>query len=163
MTSEILASLEGLFQVAQTHADRLSTAMERFRSHMPLSSRDIEAFTSDDLAMMDMFITRFSKLQDLMGAKIFKAVLEYAGESADSMTLIDRLNTLEKFRVIDDARVWKDMRDMRNHLAHEYPNAPEKIADYLNQAFGMVPGLIEILTKLEAFVETLRIKNTKIL
>jgi len=126
---------------------------------MPLSSGDVEAFTFNDMLFLEMFVNRFSKLQDLMGAKIFKAVIDYAGESTDTMTFIDRLNTLEKLRLIDNKDVWKDIREMRNHLAHEYPDAPETVANYLNQAFSMTSVLIETLTRIKAFVDTLRIKN----
>lgn len=139
--------------------DRLSISMQRLQPKMPLSSRDVEIFTLDDILFWEMFVTRFSKLQDLMGGKLFKAVIDYAGESRDSMTLIDRRHTVEKLGLIDNATEWKDLRDMRNHLAHEYPDAPEIVADYLNKAFPMASVLIATLNKLEAFVDTLRIKN----
>lgn len=160
MTDNMVVFLDSLFKVAKIHADRLSTSMQRLQPKIPLSSHDVEAFTFDDMLLWEMFGNRFSKLQDLMGAKIFKAVIDYAGEPTDPMTLIDRLHTLEKLGVIDNAAVWKDLREMRNHLAHEYPDAPEIVANYLNQAFRMVSTLIETLIKLEEFVDTLRIKNT---
>lgn len=47
---------------------------------------------------------------------------------------------------------------MCNHLAHEYPDAPEVVADYLNHAFGMASTLMETLTRVEAFVDALRVK-----
>jgi hypothetical protein len=155
-----LIALDSLFKVAKIHADRLSTSMQHLRPKMPLSPHDVEAFSFDDRLLWEMFVNRFSKLQDVMGAKIFGAVIDYAGESTDSMTLIDRLHTLEKLGLIDNATAWKDLRRMRNHLSHEYPDAPELVADYLNEAFSMTSVLLETLDKLEAFVEALRIKNT---
>lgn len=159
MTDNMIIFLDSLFKVAKIHADRLSTSMQRLQPKMPLSPRDVEAFTFDDMLLWEMFVNRFSKLQDLIGAKIFKAVIDYAGESTESMTLIDRLNTLEKIGVIDNTAAWKDLREMRNHLAHEYPDAPETVAAYLNQAFSMTSVLIETLIRIEAFVDALRIKN----
>lgn len=160
MTDNMIILLESLFKVAKIHADRLSTSRQHLQPKVPLSSRDVKAFTFEDMLLWEMFVNRFSKLQDLMGAKIFKAVIDYAGESTDSMTLIDRLHALEKLGLIDNVAVWKDMREMRNHLAHEYPDAPETVANYLNKAFSMASVLIETLNKLEEFVGTLRIKNT---
>ncbi|MCE3231208.1 MAG: hypothetical protein K0R52_1136 [Alphaproteobacteria bacterium] len=159
MTDNITLFLDSLFKVAKIHADRLSTSVQHLQPKMPLSFQDVEAFTFDEMLLWEMFVNRFSKLQDLMGAKIFKAVIDYAGESTDSTTLIDRINILEKLGIIDDSAVWKDLREMRNHLAHEYPDAPETVANYLNQAFSMTCVLMETLNRLEAFVETLRIKN----
>ncbi|MBP9692193.1 MAG: hypothetical protein KBD90_02550 [Alphaproteobacteria bacterium] len=154
--------LDSLFKIAKIHADRLSTSMQHLQPKIPLSAHDVKSFSLDDMLFWEMFVNRFSKLQDVMGAKIFQAVIDYAGESRDSMTLIDRLHTLEKLGLIDNATAWKDLRDMRNHLAHEYPDAPEIVANYLNKAFHMAFVLIETLNKLEAFVDTLRIKNTMI-
>lgn len=159
MTDNMIIFLDSLFNVARIHADRLSTSIRRLRPKIPLSPYDVEAFTFDDMLLWEMFVNRFSKLQDLMGAKIFKAVIDYAGESTEPMTLIDRLNTLEKLGIIDNTEIWKDLREMRNHLAHEYPDAPEIVATYLNQAFSMASALIETLTTIEAFVDTLRVKN----
>ena len=159
MTDNMIILLNSLFKVAKIHADRLSTSRQHLQTKMPLSSHDVEAFTFDDMLLWEMFVNRFSKLQDLMGAKIFKAVIDYAGESTDLMTLIDRLHTLEKLGLIDNAVAWKDLREMRNHLAHEYPDAPETVANYLNKAFDMASVLIETLNKLEEFIGTLRIKN----
>jgi len=127
MTDSSIIFLESLFKIANTHADRLSTSINRLHSKIPLSSRDVETLTFDEMLLWELFVNRFSKLQDLMGAKIFKAVIDYAGESTDPMTFIDRLNTLEKLGLIDNTDAWKDLREMRNHLAHEYPDAPETL------------------------------------
>lgn len=163
MTDNMIIFLDSLFKVAKIHAERLSTSIQYLKLKMPLSPHDVEVFTFDDMLLLEMFVNRFSKLQDLMGAKIFKAVIDYAGESTDPMTFIDRLNTLEKLGLIDNTDAWKDLREMRNHLAHEYPDAPETVANYLNKAFSMTSTLIETLTRIEEFVDTLRIKNvTKI-
>jgi hypothetical protein len=160
MMDNMIIFLDSLFKVAKIHADRLSTSIQHLQTKMPLSPRDVEAFTFDDMLLLEMFVNRFSKLQDLMGAKIFKAVIDYAGESTDPMTFIDRLNVLEKLGLIDNTDAWKDLREMRNHLAHEYPDAPETVANYLNKAFSMTSTLIETLSRIEEFVDTLRIKNT---
>jgi hypothetical protein len=160
MDDNTLIVLESLFKVANIHANRLSTTMQHLQPNIPLSAHDVESFTLENMLFWEMFVNRFSKLQDLMGAKIFEAVINYAGKPTDSMTLIDLLHTLEKLGLIDNATAWKDLRRMRNHLSHEYPDAPELVADYLNKAFRMASLLIETLNRLEAFVETLRTKNT---
>ena len=104
MTDNMIIFLDSLFKVAKIHAERLSTSTQRLQPKMPLSPRDVEAFTFDDMLLWEMFVNRFSKLQDLMGAKIFKAVIDYAGESTDSMTLIDRLNTFRSTQYIGKTR-----------------------------------------------------------
>ena len=49
-----------------------------------------------EVAYMDQFATRFSKLQDAMGAKLFPQVLDLVGEQGALNTFIDKLNRLEK-------------------------------------------------------------------
>ena len=69
------------------------------------------------------------------------------------MTLIDRLNALEKLGLIDNTEDWKDLREVRNHLAHEYPDAPEITAANLNHAFQLAPKLLLTLEKFEIFLK----------
>lgn len=148
--------LDGLLKTARIHSNRLFTTLEHLQPNIPLSSDDVLNFTMDDFLYWDMFVLRFSKLQDLMGSKIFKAVLESVEQATDSMTLIDRLNALEKLGAIDDSNEWKDLRDMRNHLSHEYPDAPEITATNLNYAFELAPKLLKTLEKVETFVRNVR-------
>ena len=54
----------------------------------------------DSLAYCDQIIYRFSKLQDTMGAKLFKALLLYQGENIDK-PFLDLLNRLEKMKNIN--------------------------------------------------------------
>lgn len=62
-------------------------------------------------------ILRFSKLQDILGTKIFGLLLAALGENADA--LIDKLNKLERLNYIADINWWMDLREMRNQFAHD--------------------------------------------
>lgn len=148
--------IDGLFTTAHIHRDRLLATIHYLQKKVPLTSDAVTHFRMDDFLYWEMFISRFSKLQDLLGAKVFKAVLDYAEQSTDTMTLIDRLNALEKLGVIDDPHEWKEMRDMRNHLSHDYPDAPELTAANLNHAFNMAPKLLQTLERLEKFMTDLK-------
>lgn len=70
------ASYELARQICNTHADRLRWAMANLQPQRPLTPSKLAAFTPLDLAVCDQFIARFSKLQDIMGAKLFPAVLD---------------------------------------------------------------------------------------
>ncbi len=41
------------------------------------------------------------------------------------------------------------MREVRNHLAHEYPEHPEITAAHLNQVFTLSPQLLNILNNIK--------------
>lgn len=49
-----------------------------------------------ELAVLDQFSTRFGKLQDLMGAKLFPGVLELTKDPGELKAFIDKLYRLEK-------------------------------------------------------------------
>jgi len=72
---------------------------------------------------IDSFIYRFTKIQDKMGEKLFPAILNEFQEYKPNMPLIDVLNKLEKFELIDNVDMWIDFRKLRNNLTHDYPNS----------------------------------------
>ncbi|PHS39413.1 MAG: hypothetical protein COB07_06575 [Sulfurovum sp.] len=71
--------------------------------------------------IVNSFLFNFSKLQDKIGAKLFKQVL-YELKEIDtfSLTMIDVLNKLEKLNILDASEEWEKLRETRNILAHEY-------------------------------------------
>ena len=66
-------------------------------------------------------------------------------EVIDGKTMIDKINKLERIGIIANAQVWEDLIEARNHISHEYPDHPERIARYLNKIFDLIPTLLEIL------------------
>jgi len=79
--------------------------------------------------LVNSFLFNFSKLQDKIGAKLFREVLYQLKEiDNQSLSMIDILNLLEKLEIIEDAKEWDLLREIRNSLAHEYPfNIDERI------------------------------------
>ena len=72
--------------------------------------------------IVNSFLFNFSKLQDKIGAKLFKDVLYELKEIDDvSMPMIDILNRLETLSILDVASDWDSLREIRNALSHEYP------------------------------------------
>ena len=108
--------------------------------------------TDVELAIVDQFTTRFGKLQDTMGVKLFPAVLELTKEPGDLKTFIDKLYRLEKIGAIDSADDWLLMREIRNAFSHEYPDDPELQAELLNKAFELVAQLLNVLNKINEFI-----------
>jgi len=90
-----------------------------------LKQKKIDAFFFEDHAnirLINSFLFGFSKLQDKIGAKLFRKVL-YELKEIDTinMPMIDVLNTLEKLEIISDTHHWDKLREIRNAIAHEYP------------------------------------------
>lgn len=68
------------------------------------------------------------------------------------MTMVDKIHTLERLGMIDRFDVWDDMRKIRNHIAHEYPDHPELNAIYLNQVYDLAPKLLATLERMKTYV-----------
>jgi hypothetical protein len=133
------------------HADRLKWSMHELSSHMPFAAKDMDHLTDIELAILDQFITRFSKLQDLMGAKLFPSVLELTKEPGDLTAFVDKLNRLEKIGAISSVNDWLLLREMRNAFSHEYPDDPELQAATLNKGYALASDLLATLDRVEGF------------
>jgi len=84
-----------------------------------------EKFFEDynNVRIVNSFLFNFSKLQDKIGAKLFKKFLYELKEiDKENMPMLDILNLLEKLQIIDDSKKWDELREIRNSLSHDYPN-----------------------------------------
>ena len=72
--------------------------------------------------IVNSFLFNYMKIQDKIGAKLLRGVLYELREiDDDGMPMRDVLNRLEKLRLIESAREWDTLREIRNAIAHEYP------------------------------------------
>jgi len=140
-----------ILKLCQRHADRLQWSMNEMATHLPFSADSLNHLTDVEVAILDQFSTRFAKLQDMMGAKLFAAVLEITKEQGELDAFVDKLNRLEKIGAIPSAEKWLLLREMRNAFSHEYPDDPEIQAAILNKAFMLASELIATLEGMKKF------------
>ncbi len=73
--------------------------------------------------IVNSFLFNFGKLQDKIGAKLFKKVLYELKEIDDfSIPMLDVLHLLEKLNIIESVTDWDELREARNAIAHDYPD-----------------------------------------
>lgn len=145
--------LNSSIEIANTHAKRLSYAINKLKPNFPVSAEKIDTLTDQEIETFELFTSRFAKLQDFMGNKLFNLILDKSGEFQESMTLIDKINKLEKLKLIESASDWQILRQVCNHLAHEYPDHPELTAKYLNEAYDLSEKLLNTLAMLVKFAQ----------
>jgi len=138
-------------KVCHRHAERLQWAMSELQKYLSFSDESLESLSDVEIAILDQFSTRFVKLQDVMGMKLFPAVLELSKEQGELNAFIDKLNRLEKIGAIDSADDWLTLWEMRNAFSHEYPDDSEIQAAMINKAFVLAQQLLETLHHVEAF------------
>jgi len=140
-------------KICRQHAERLQWSMKEMNPRLPFTAESLTHLTDMEMAILDQFSTRFSKLQDVMGMKLFPFVLELTKEPGELDAFVDKLNRLEKLGAIPSAHDWLMLREMRNAFAHEYPDDPEIQAAILNKAFALADQLLVTLNGLEIFAE----------
>ena len=121
---KILESIDLNFARADEYSEQIS--------QMDLSN---DPFANiENIKTIDGFIYRFSKIQDMMGEKLFPVYLKAVEEYSPSMPLIDILNKLEKFEIMDSEADWKYFRKLRNVLTHEYPDNEDDLIQGIKEA-----------------------------
>ena len=133
------------------HFHRLESALDALQEvhSFPLNKDTFDAIVKsrEHLAYSDQVIYRFSKLQDCMGAKLFKSVLLYQGENINR-PFLDILNQLEKMEIVNIDE-WFEIRDLRNEIAHDYEDNELVAIDILNTIFKLKNELEEILNAIK--------------
>ena len=145
---EINERLQREFEVCDKHILRINEALEELSSTLPLTIENYAQLNSGQIRCIDQFIFRFSKLQDAMGAKIFRYILEYLDEDVTSLPMRDILNRLEKYKFLPDANEWIYIRELRNEIAHDYPLMENDVVHILNELFSKVDVMYSIYDKL---------------
>jgi hypothetical protein len=75
-------SLREYSDIADIHALRLKEALNEVIQLLPFTAQSFSEFTAQEVAFLDMLTTRFGKLQDVIGAKIFPLILQSLQEEA---------------------------------------------------------------------------------
>ena len=137
------------------HLTRLETAFHALEEQylFPIAKNDFDTLikSSQMLAFSDQCIYRFSKLQDCMGAKLFKSVLMYQGENTNK-PFLDILNQLERIDILE-VDEWFEIRDIRNEIAHDYDGDDTSALNLLNAIYKLKKELSDILKAIESMVE----------
>ncbi len=137
------------------HLQRLKDAIGALEKKytFPLSRISFESIAQslEDIAFSDQIIYRFSKLQDCMGAKLFKSILLYQGENVNK-PFLDILNQLETIDIIN-VDEWFEIRDLRNAIAHDYEDHDEAAINILNAIYTMKTKLSNILHHIQDLIQ----------
>lgn len=136
----------------ETHWMRLNAAFEEARCFGPVDAACFQRLTDAEVKTVDQLLFRFGKLENAMGTRLFSAVLQSLGEWQDDEPFIDRLNRLEKLRIIDRAETWLGLRELRNQSAHAYPDQPEVNAAILMRVLAAAVTLGALLAGIRNYL-----------
>lgn len=127
--------------LARKATDALRYSHDRIQASLPLPAE-----IPEELAVqLEALTARFARLADLLIQKLFRA--QDAMLLEDEGTLLDRLNRAEKRGVIHSVEQWREIRELRNQIAHEY------VLSDLRELFEAVIRVTPVLLETVAAVE----------
>jgi|GEM_PF-83289 len=138
--------------MADAVAVRLRRSQERLGHLFPVAASVIGSMREDDLESIDALIKRVENLQDILQRRVFRALLMAEGEAVRGEPAPAIAERLEARGAIVSAAQWKDLADLRNRLAHDYPLNPDIQADRINGAFAAIAPLIGTLDQIRQYI-----------
>jgi hypothetical protein len=136
------------------HAGVLAQAAE----HLP-PVFDVESAQGVDGELrrwLDQAAYRFMKLQDSLGERVLPGLLAATLDPlpADA-PFAQQLQRLERLGAIASAQSWRVLREVRNGLAHEYPDNPALQAASLTRFVRGIGELLATWSTARAFADRL--------
>ncbi len=140
------------------HAQVLAQALDEAQPLLPFNANTVSAINPLQRRLLDQIAHRFAKLQDSLGEKVLPGLLLAAQEPvAPEATFIEKLQRLERLGAVPSAADLKLLRELRNALARDYPDAPELQAAWLNRLATSIPTLLGMARSAQAFARRLQL------
>ena len=133
---------------AEIHINRLKKVLKSIPFPFGEESLDDEI-----LDKLDVLAFRFSKLQSLVGEKLFREYLSLFYD-IEGKSFLEMLKLLEKEGIVD-IDTWGEFRKVRNFIAHDYPQID-------NEKIEAINFLIENVSKMFGIVENIKRKINEI-
>ncbi len=138
--------LEQQLQLADKASEVLRLSYQRISKRLPLSI-DLQ----DDLLIeLDALTSRFARMSDILIQKVFRAV--DAIELVDEGSILDRLNRAEKRSLISSAQQWREIRLLRNQIAHEY--VLNDLRELFEQTIANTSELLSTLDRVKQYANS---------
>lgn len=132
----------------------LSYSISQAAAFLPISNW--HALKPDQHETLAAFRIRFSEYQEHMG-KTMKAIAIEEEKPAEPFTAV--LLYMEKLGCIASVERWKDIRELRNAVNHEYEDDPATLHELFDQMIQAAPELLVCHEQLTSFCQATYAKN----
>ncbi|GHV82979.1 hypothetical protein AGMMS50212_03190 [Spirochaetia bacterium] len=105
------------------------------------------AYVPDELDQFEALSSRYARTTDLLINKILRSIDTV--EFADGGSILDVVNRAEQRGIIDSVSDIRDIKDLRNEIAHEY-NTPD-IQELFKAVFNAAPKLLVIMERVVSY------------
>ncbi len=152
MTAPGSAKLIAALAECQLHAEVLADAAHSLPAR--LEAADVANISAEVRRTLDQLAYRFMKLQDALGEKVLPGLLVATLDALPPhATFAEKLQRLERLGALPSADAWRLLREVRNALAHEYPENPALQAAALTRLLGGARELISVWRAVRIFVD----------
>lgn len=141
--------LQKYFNECDKHLQRIEESLQDVIPIIPLSASSYKNLNKGEVQALDQYLFRFAKLQDTIGDKIFKLLIQKYEPSDKVLPFVDILNQLEKIGLIESAKEWIYLREIRNEVSHSYDDEPLAMAQALNSIVNQKDIIKKIYLKLK--------------
>jgi len=108
----------------------------------------------DNQRIVNSFLFNYIKIQDKIGAKLFKNLLYSLKELDDFSTpMIDVLHLLEKLDIINSVEQWDKLREIRNIITHEYPFDIEERIENIELSMEGYEMLLNLFNNIKMYIK----------
>ena len=147
--------LELHLEESNIHIDRLNDVLKTLKHLYPLTVDKLETIPVETKDKLDVLAFRFSKLQDLLGSKIFREYLVVLQYPTEDKNFLELLKELEKEKLIDIDK-WSEFRGVRNSISNDYPSEEDEKIEAINYLIENVEYLINIIKKIKEKFEIIK-------
>jgi hypothetical protein len=148
--ARLLQDMLVILNKASTHLEKSFLRCKKFISKSQQSQENL--FQSEEnLEFLEAFTSRFARLTDILFKRAYRTLL-YA-EFEDVQNYLDMLHKIEKRKLIDSIHVMAELKDLRNHIAHEY--ASENMAKIIQDILNYTPVLLNLVKILQEYAKPL--------
>lgn len=148
-----IRTIESSIRECTAHIERMSNGETVLRGDFPLNEERLDTMGETNLAHLDQFIYRFMRLQDSMATRLFPSLYSWLEESSEPTPFLDVLNRLEQLRVVPSAVEWQRFRNLRNSLAHDYPETRKQTVSTLNELYTTWRKLEQMFNQARIYFE----------
>lgn len=149
MNREARATIESSIKENDSHRQKIERVVTLLEDLFPTDVEHFKEFSEEQIEHVDQLIYRFSKMQDSLGMRLIPAIYSWLEEDAKPKPFIDVLNRLEKLSVIDSVEKWQYFRNLRNNLAHDYPESIAQTVETLNLLHKEINDFLNIYKQLK--------------
>ncbi|MFW6415025.1 MAG: hypothetical protein ACOCZ2_01800 [Thermodesulfobacteriota bacterium] len=130
------------------HLQRIERCKSLLADFFPLTVQEFQNLSEEQIEHIDQFVYRFTKLQDSMGIRLLPSIYVWFENDSRAKPFLDILNRLEQLEIIEDVSTWQFFRNLRNNLAHDYPESLDQTVETLNLLYSEIKTLEAMYIKI---------------